>query len=292
MTGTRTSTSRPVARVVDAARQLEGEGFEVRRPFPSGALSMVDPFLLLDEMGPKDTGPGEAIGTGDHPHRGFETVTYMLDGEFEHRDSAGNHGTIRTGDVQWMTAGAGVVHSERPSAAFLERGGRMHGFQLWVNLPRADKMRAPRYQDLRAEDLPKVDADGVHATVIAGDAFGVHGPADTHVPIVYVHARLDAGATATIPTSPTANAFAYVFGGQGSVGRDRRPVRDGQAALFGPGDAIELRAAEHEPLEVLVLAGEPLHEPVVRYGPFVMNTKQEIIDAIDDFQQGRMGAIA
>jgi hypothetical protein len=168
----------------------------------------------------------------------------------------------------------------------------MHGFQLWVNLPRADKMHAPRYQDLRAEDLPKVDADGVHATVIAGDAFGVHGPADTHVPIVYVHARLDPGATATIPTSPTANAFAYVFGGQGAVGRDRRPVREGQAALFGPGDAIELRAAEHEPIEVLVLAGEPLHEPVVRYGPFVMNTKQEIIDAIEDFQQGRMGAIA
>jgi redox-sensitive bicupin YhaK (pirin superfamily) len=253
---------------------------------------MVDPFLLLDEMGPKDTGPGEAIGTGDHPHRGFETVTYMLDGEFEHRDSAGNHGTIRPGDVQWMTAGAGVVHSERPSAAFLERGGHMHGFQLWVNLPRADKMRAPRYQDLRAEDLPKFDADGVHATVIAGDAFGLHGPADTHVPILYVHVRLDPGAGATIPTAPNANAFAYVFGGQGVLGRDRRPVRDGQAAVFAPGDAIELRADAQEPLEALVLVGQPLHEPVVRYGPFVMNTKQEIVDAIEDFQQGRMGAIA
>ena len=285
------TASRPVLRVVDAPRQLEGEGFEVRRPFPSGALAMVDPFLLLDEMGPKDTAPGGAIGTGDHPHRGFETVTYMLDGEFEHRDSAGNHGVIRPGDVQWMTAGAGVVHSEKPSADFLARGGRMHGFQLWVNLPRADKLRAPRYQDLRAEDLPKVDRYGVHATVIAGDALGVHGPADTFVPIVYVHARLDAGASVSIPTEPDWNAFVYAIGGAGVVGRDRRPVRDGQAAVLGEGESIELRAGD-ESLEALVLAGRPLHEPVARYGPFVMNTKQEIIDAIEDFQAGRMGAIA
>jgi redox-sensitive bicupin YhaK (pirin superfamily) len=250
---------------------------------------MVDPFLLLDEMGPKDTEPGGAIGTGDHPHRGFETVTYMLDGEFEHRDSAGNHGTIRPGDVQWMTAGAGVVHSERPSDAFQARGGRMHGFQLWVNLPRADKMAAPRYQDLRAEDLPKVDRDGVHATVIAGDVLGVHGPADTHVPITYVHLQLDAGASVSLPVPANANAFVYAFGGQGTVGR--RDVRDGQAAVLGNGETIDVRAGD-EPFEVLVLAGEPLNEPVARYGPFVMNTKQEILDAIDDFQAGRMGQIA
>src|SRR4051794_4881370 len=194
MTETATSTtSRPVLRVVDAHRQLEGDGFEVRRPFPSGALPMVDPFLLLDEMGPVDHAPGEATGASDHPHRGFETVTYVLDGEMEHRDSAGNAGSISSGDVQWMTAGSGVVHSEKPSDAFLARGGRMHGFQLWVNLPRRDKMTAPRYQDLRAEVLPKVDHDGVHATVIAGDAFGVHGPAETRVPITYVHVRLDPG---------------------------------------------------------------------------------------------------
>jgi redox-sensitive bicupin YhaK (pirin superfamily) len=241
---------------------------------------MVDPFLLLDEMGPKDAAPGEAIGTGDHPHRGFETVTYMLDGEFEHRDSAGNSGTIRPGDVQWMTAGAGVVHSEKPSPAFLESGGRMHGFQLWVNLPRADKMKPPRYQDLRAEDLPKVDRDGVHATVIAGDAFDVHGPAATHVPITYVHLRLDAGATASVPTPPATNAFVYVFAGSGIVGLDQRPLHDGQAAVFGDGDTIDLRASD-EPFEVLLLSGQPLREPVARYGPFVMNTKDEIVEAFD-----------
>jgi quercetin 2,3-dioxygenase len=291
MTDTRATTSRPVQRVVDAPRQLEGEGFEVRRPFPTGALAMVDPFLLLDEMGPKDNAPGEAIGTGDHPHRGFETVTYMIDGEFEHRDSAGNHGVIRAGDVQWMTAGAGVIHSEKPSRPFLDRGGRMHGFQLWVNLPKSAKMTPPRYQDLRAEDLPKIDADGVHAVVIAGEAFGVHGPADTHVPIVYVHVRLDPGASAEIPTWTSWNAFVFGVSGSGNVGSDRRPVREGQAALFGAGDKIEVRAGD-EPFEVLVLAGQPLNEPVARYGPFVMNTKSEIIEAIDDFQSGRMGAIS
>jgi redox-sensitive bicupin YhaK (pirin superfamily) len=280
-----------VVRVVDAPRQLEGEGFEVRRPFPTGALAMVDPFLLLDEMGPKDNAPGEAIGTGDHPHRGFETVTYMLDGEFEHRDSAGNHGVIRAGDVQWMTAGAGVVHSEKPSRAFLDRGGRMHGFQLWVNLPKSAKMSPPRYQDLRAEDLPKVDRDGVHAVVIAGEALGVHGPADTHVPIVYVHLRLDPGATAEIPTWTSWNAFVFGVHGSGKVGSDQRPVREGQAAILGAGDTIAVRAGD-EPFEVLVLAGQPLNEPVARYGPFVMNTKSEIIEAIDDFQSGRMGAIS
>jgi redox-sensitive bicupin YhaK (pirin superfamily) len=290
MADTTTTTSRPVTRVVDAPRTLEGEGFEVRRPFPTGALSMVDPFLLLDEMGPKVNAPGEAIGTGDHPHRGFETVTYLIDGEMEHRDSAGNHGSIRSGDVQWMTAGSGVVHSERPSAAFLERGGPIHGFQLWVNLARADKMSAPRYQDLRSEDLPKVDRDGVHATVIAGNAFGVTGPADTRIPILYAHVRLDPGARAELPTSVTANAFVYTSGGAGSVGSDQRPVRDGQAALLGRGEKIELRAGD-EPFEVLVLAGEPLNEPVARYGPFVMNTKEEIVQAFDDFQNGRMGAI-
>jgi redox-sensitive bicupin YhaK (pirin superfamily) len=291
MTETTTHTSRPVLRVVDAHRQLEGDGFEVRRPFPSAALAMVDPFLLLDEMGPVVHAPGAAMGASDHPHRGFETVTYVLDGEMEHRDSAGNAGSISAGDVQWMTAGSGVVHSEKPSDAFLARGGRMHGFQLWVNLPRADKMTAPRYQDLRAGDLPKIERDGVRATVIAGDAFGVHGPADTHVPITYVHVHLDAGAATEVDVPKDASAFVYAFAGSGAVGVDRRLFAEGQAAVLGAGDVIELRASNGEPLDALVLAGEPLREPVVRYGPFVMNTKQEIIDAVDDFQAGRMGVI-
>jgi quercetin 2,3-dioxygenase len=286
-TATNSATSRPVLRVVNAPSFLEGEGFEVHRPFPTGALQMVDPFLLLDEMGPVDHAPGEAIGTGDHPHRGFETVTYVIDGEMEHRDSAGNHGSIRSGDVQWMTAGSGVIHSEKPSDAFLARGGRMHGFQLWVNLPRAEKMTPPRYQDLRAEDIPTVERDGVRATVIAGDAFGVHGPAQTDVPITYVHVRVEPGATARIEVPPAANAFVYAFGGAGSVGRERRALRKHEAAILAEGDVIEVHADGGEVFEALVLAGEPLREPVARYGPFVMNTKQEVIDAFDDYQSGR-----
>jgi redox-sensitive bicupin YhaK (pirin superfamily) len=286
-TATNSVTSRPVLRVVHAPTFLEGEGFEVHRPFPTGALPMVDPFLLLDEMGPVEHAPGEAIGTGDHPHRGFETVTYVIDGEMEHRDSAGNHGSIRSGDVQWMTAGSGVIHSEKPSDAFLARGGRMHGFQLWVNLPRADKMTAPRYQDLRAEEIPTVERNGVRATVIAGDAFGAHGPAQTHVPITYVHVRVEPGATARIDVPRTANAFVYAFGGAGSVGRDRRSLREREAAILAEGDVVEVNADAGQVFEALVLAGEPLREPVARYGPFVMNTKQEIVDAFDDYQSGR-----
>jgi redox-sensitive bicupin YhaK (pirin superfamily) len=286
-TTTNSATSRPVLRVVNAPSFLEGEGFEVHRPFPTGALQMVDPFLLLDEMGPVEHAPGEAIGTGDHPHRGFETVTYVIDGEMEHRDSAGNHGSIRSGDVQWMTAGSGVVHSEKPSDEFLARGGRMHGFQLWVNLPRADKMTAPRYQDLRAEDIPTVERDGVRATVIAGDTFGEHGPAQTHVPITYVHVRVQPGASARIEVPPTANAFVYAFDGAGSVGRDKRVLRQREAAILAEGDVIEVHADAGVVFEALVLAGEPLREPVARYGPFVMNTKQEIVDAFDDYQSGR-----
>jgi redox-sensitive bicupin YhaK (pirin superfamily) len=286
-TATNSATSRPVLRVVHAPSFLEGEGFEVHRPFPTGALQMVDPFLLLDEMGPVDHAPGEAIGTGDHPHRGFETVTYVIDGEMEHRDSAGNHGSIRSGDVQWMTAGSGVIHSEKQSDEFLARGGRMHGFQLWVNLPRADKMLPPRYQDLRAEDIPTVERDGVRATVIAGDALGVHGPAQTHVPITYVHLRVEPGASARIEVPSSANAFVYAFAGAGSVGRDRRPLREREAAILAEGELIDVYGDAGEVFEALVLAGEPLREPVARYGPFVMNTKQEIIDAFE-WAQGAM----
>jgi redox-sensitive bicupin YhaK (pirin superfamily) len=285
-----TATVRPVARVVEGIRTLEGAGFWVRRPFPTAALPMVDPFLLLDEMGPNEVAPGEGTGAPDHPHRGFETVTYLLEGEFEHRDSVGNHGVLRPGDVQWMTAGAGVVHSEMPSIGFQETGGTMHGFQLWVNLPRANKMRAPRYQDLRAADIPTVEIPGGSATVIAGEAFGVRGPADTHVPITYVHLRLGAGSSATLPVSPSANAFAWIFRGAGTTGRDQRAVTEGQAAIFGPGDAISLTAGG-DGVEALVLAGEPLNEPVVRYGPFVMNTKQEILDAFDAYERGDLGKI-
>ncbi|HEX5616625.1 MAG TPA: pirin family protein [Acidimicrobiia bacterium] len=286
-TGT-TARVRPIARVIEGVRTLEGGGFWVRRPFPTAIVSMIDPFLLLDEMGPNEVAPGEAVGAPDHPHRGFETVTYLLEGESEHRDSAGNHGVMRPGDVQWMTAGAGVVHSEMPSRGLQESGGRMHGFQLWVNLPAAHKMQAPRYQDLRAEAIPRVAIPGGTATVIAGDAFGVHGPADTHVPITYVHLRLDPGATASVPVGETANAFTWVF--RGSLRADGSEIGAGNAVVYGAGDEVALVAGP-EGLEALLLAGEPLREPVVRYGPFVMNTKAEIAQAFEDYESGAMGRI-
>jgi redox-sensitive bicupin YhaK (pirin superfamily) len=286
-----TSTIRPVSAVVDAIETLEGGGFLVHRPFPTATLDMIDPFLLLDEMGPTEVVPGQAVGAPDHPHRGFETVTYMLEGEFEHRDSAGNHGVINRGDVQWMTAGSGVVHSEMPGARIQREGGKSHGLQLWVNLPRAAKMTPPRYQDLRAADFPTVEREGVTAKVIAGEALGVVGPANTHVPILYVHAHVDAGATLDIEVPPDSNAFAYVLEGTGEFGADARPATRAQLVRFGPsGNAVRVRGG-NDALEVIVLAGQPLREPVVRYGPFVMNTKAEIVEAFDDYESGRMGQI-
>ncbi|HEY5011811.1 MAG TPA: pirin family protein [Acidimicrobiia bacterium] len=290
---------RPVSAIVDAIETLEGGGFLVHRPFPTTSLDMIDPFLLLDEMGPTEVAPGEAIGAPDHPHRGFETVTYMLEGEVEHRDSAGNHGIIGTGDVQWMTAGAGVVHSEMPGTRLQREGGRSHGLQLWVNLPRAAKMTPPRYQDLRAADIPTVERDGVSLKVIAGTALGVVGPANTHVPILYVHARIDEGATLDLEVPSDEHAFAYVLSGSGEFGRDARVAGRAQLVRFGPGapgaaggaaDGVRIRGGVGG-LEVVVLAGRPLREPVVRYGPFVMNTKAEIVTAFDDYRSGRMGQI-
>jgi quercetin 2,3-dioxygenase len=282
---------RPVTAVVDAIETLEGGGFLVHRPFPTATLDMVDPFLLLDEMGPTEVAPGEGIGAPDHPHRGFETVTYMLEGEFEHRDSAGNHGVIHTGDVQWMTAGSGVVHSEMPGAVLQRDGGRSHGLQLWVNLPRAAKMTEPRYQDLRSADIPTVVGDGFEAKVIAGEALGVVGPASTHVPIVYVHARVGDGATLDLAVPSDANAFAYVLSGSGEFGPAGRAGTRSQLVVFrSGGDGIRIRGGAGG-LDVIVLAGRPLREPVVRYGPFVMNTKAEIVEAFDDYQSGKMGRI-
>jgi redox-sensitive bicupin YhaK (pirin superfamily) len=284
---------RSVARIVDGLRTLEGEGFAVRRPFPTPTLDHVDPFLLLDEMGPADLGPGEAKGAPDHPHRGFETVTYMLHGRLEHRDSAGNAGSLGPGDVQWMTAGAGVVHSEMPAAAFQRTGGRMHGFQLWVNLPRRDKMMAPRYQDVPAARIPVVrSAEGVTVKVIAGEALGARAVIDTRTPIMYLHFTLAPGARVVQPVPHDWNAFAYVFDGRGLAGKDDRLVNDGQAAIFatdGEGVALAAPASAQVPLEVLLVAGLPLREPVARYGPFVMNTREEIVQAVEDFRGGRLG---
>lgn len=283
---------REPARVVTAHRQREGAGFIVRRPFPTQGLELVDPFLLLDEMGPIDYGPGEAVGAPDHPHRGFETITYMLDGQFEHEDSAGHKGVLRPGDVQWMTAGAGIVHSEMPSREIREKGGRVHGFQIWVNLPAKLKMTRPRYQEVSGGKIPQAaSADGrARVRVVAGEALGAHAVIDTYIPIVYQDWTLDAGADVTVAVPSEQQSLAYVFQGSALVGNEGKEIRDGQLALFGAGEAVRLRGAAGGG-RLLLLAGVPTREPVARYGPFVMNTQDEIMQAVRDYQSGRMGEI-
>jgi len=288
---------RSVSEVVTAHRQLEGGGFPVRRPFPTAGRDMVDPFLLLDEMGPVDWGPGEAIGAPDHPHRGFETVTYVLEGRMEHRDSGGHHGVIGPGDVQWMTAGAGVVHSELPEESFLRTGGRMHGFQLWVNLPARDKMMRPRYQDVPSSAIPVAGTDDgkVRVRVIAGEALGQSAVIDTRIPITYLHFTLEPGGSVVSTVGSGHAVFAHVFRGIGTFGEDGREGREGQMVVFDRrGDAVSIAcdAGADGPLDLLLIGGEPIDEPVARYGPFVMNTPQEIQQAFVDFRSGRMGRIA
>ena len=291
-----TGKGRTVAGVVTGIETLEGAGFLVRRPFPTASFSDFDPFLLLDEMGPMDVGSGEAKGAPDHPHRGFETVTYLLSGEMEHRDSSGHAGRLTPGDVQWMTAGAGVVHSEMPSREFLRTGGRLHGFQLWVNLPQRDKMMKPRYQEIPGSRIPQAtSADGrVTVNVIAGEAMGEKAVIETRTPIMYLHYRIAPGGVATQPVPDGFNTFAYVVDGAGLFGADRERAGDGQMVLFAQdGDEVRIENPADAPatLDVLLIGGVPLHEPIARYGPFVMNTKAEIYQAIEDYREGRMGAI-
>jgi redox-sensitive bicupin YhaK (pirin superfamily) len=281
---------------VNSIDTFEGAGFRVQRPFPTPRFSEFDPFLLLDEMGPMDVAPGEAKGAPDHPHRGFETVTYMLSGEMQHKDSRGHAGQLRPGDVQWMTAGAGVVHSEMPSSEFQRTGGRMHGFQLWVNLPQREKMTKPRYQEIPRANIPHaVSEDGlVTVRVIAGEAMGQHAVIETHTPIVYLHYTIEPGGVVTQPVPAEYNAFAYLVEGAGLFGSASERANDGQMVMFAQdGEVIRIEnpADAQTRLEVLLIAGVPLNEPVARYGPFVMNTEREIRQAFEDFARGRMGAI-
>lgn len=275
---------------------LEGAGFRVQRAFPTPQFAGLDPFLLLDEMGPSVHGPGEAKGAPDHPHRGFETVTYVLDGEFEHHDSHGNSGKLRPGDVQWMTAGGGVVHSEMPSERLIRDGGRLHGFQLWVNLPKKDKMIRPRYQDTPSDKIPELTTDEgrVWVKVIAGKALGKEAVIDTRTPILYFHVRVRPGGKTDLPIPEDHNAFVYVIDGKGKFGADAAELRDAQAGLLTEDDDhvhIEVDEEADEPLDILVIGGVPLREPIARWGPFVMSDHDEIRQAVADFQAGRFGEI-
>jgi len=287
-------TPRPVQSIVVAQASFEGAGFPVHRPFPQpGAdLGATDPFLMLDEMGPIHYGPGEAVGAPDHPHRGFETVTYLFDGEMEHRDSTGGGGLLRGGDTQWMTAGAGLVHSEEPTAAMLRDGGLMHGVQLWVNLPRADKLTPPRYQDLNGEKLTLArSADGTALVrLIAGEIGGQSGPGSTHTPIVYAHATIEAGGKLSVAWLADYNALVYVLRGRVRVADDSRSVGEHSLAVLGrDGEAVVIEADESA--DVILLGGRPLREPVAWYGPFVMNTKSEIVESLELFERGELGSI-
>src|SRR3954464_6605363 len=289
---------RPVRNVVIAPHGLEGDGFPVHRAFAGVALADLDPFVHMDQMGEVEYAPGEPKGTPWHPHRGFETVTYIMDGIFEHQDSNGGGGVITNGDTQWMTAGAGILHIERPPEHLVASGGLFHGIQLWVTLPRAQKWAEPRYQDLRADEsvlLASPDA-GAFLRVIAGDVAGQRGPGSTYTPMAMVHATIAPGATLDLPWRPDFNALVYVLSGAGSVGIDAHPVRTGQLAVFGPGDTVTINGAVQQEsrtpaLDVVILGGQPIREPIAMYGPFVMNTRQEVMDAFTDYQAGRLGSI-
>ena len=288
---------RQVISVTTAPSGLEGEGFPVRRAFAGVPQALLDPFVHMDQMGEVEYQPGEPKGTPWHPHRGFETVTYMIDGTFQHQDSNGGGGLISDGDTQWMTAGAGILHIETPPERLVASGGLFHGIQLWVNLPSALKWSPPRYQDIRGGQVALLtSSDGASLLrVIAGELGGNQGPGITHTPIAMVHLTVQPGSLVRIPWREDFNALAYVLAGEGVAG-STAPVRSGQLAVFGPGRSISLAASNeqegrHPALEVLVLGGRPIREPVAWYGPFVMNTEQELRQAFADYRAGRLGQI-
>jgi redox-sensitive bicupin YhaK (pirin superfamily) len=302
---------RPVVSVTTAPHGFEGEGFPVRRAFAGVDLRALDPFVHMDQMGEVEYAPGEPKGTAWHPHRGFETVTYIIDGEMAHQDSHGGGGLIGGGDTQWMTAGQGILHIETPPEYLVASGGLFHGIQLWVNLPKAEKFAAPRYQDITSSKVALLSSPdgGALVRVIAGEVGGHRGPGSTYTPITLIHATLAPGAELTLPWRRDFNALAYALGGAGWVGAGAgsaaagnadgvaaRPLAAGQLAVYGPGDALTIAADRRQDqrvtgLDVFILGGRPIREPVAMYGPFVMNTKAELVQAFEDFQAGRLGTI-
>jgi redox-sensitive bicupin YhaK (pirin superfamily) len=292
------AVERPIKQVSTGPHGFEGEGFPVVRAFAGVPLADLDPFVHMDQMGEVDYAPLEPKGTPWHPHRGFETVTYMIDGTFQHQDSHGGGGLINDGATQWMTAGSGILHIETPPEELVMSGGLFHGVQLWVNLPAADKFAAPRYQAIEGADstlLSSADG-GALVRIIAGEIDGHRGPGSTHTPITVAHATVSPGAQLSLPWNPAYNALVYVLSGNGRAGVEGRPVTGGQLVVFGPGDRITMRAADSQDsnkpaLELYVLGGRPIREPVAMYGPFVMNTQDQLQQAVADYQAGRLGVI-
>lgn len=288
-------TERPVRSVTAGPRGYEGLGFPVVRAFAGVGTAALDPFIHMDQMGEVQYEPGEPRGTDWHPHRGFETVTYMLDGKFAHQDSHGGGGLIADGATQWMTAGAGILHIETPPAEMVASGGLFHGIQLWVNLPKRDKFAAPRYQAIEGADVKLLSTEdgGALIRLIAGGIDGHRGPGVTHTPITMAHATVETGARLNLAWRRDFNALVYVLSGQGSVGPVGHPVKQGQLAVLGPGDRITVAAdpRRKQALDVLLLGGRPIREPVFHYGPFVMNTRAEVIETLEDYQAGKFGSI-
>lgn len=289
---------RLVKSVTDAPMGYEGEGFPVHRAFAGVSKADIDPFIHMDQMGEVEYAPGEPKGTPWHPHRGFETFTYLIDGEFIHQDSHGGGGTILDGGTQYMTAGDGILHIETPPEHLVVSGGLFHGFQLWINLPASKKRIAPQYQDLQGDKVTMITtADGgALIRLLAGDLAGYAGPGISHTPLVVAHATIAPGASMTLPWRTDFNALVYVMSGEGAVGALAQPIRSGQLAVLVGGETIQVQAnlgqdSRSPNLEVILLGGVPLREPVTQHGPFVMNTKAEIIEAFEDYQKGRFGQI-
>jgi quercetin 2,3-dioxygenase len=287
-------TERPVRSITTGPRGYEGEGFPVVRAFAGVSAAALDPFVHMDQMGEVDYEPGEPRGTDWHPHRGFETVTYMIDGKFAHQDSHGGGGLITDGATQWMTAGSGILHIETPPAELVESGGLFHGIQLWVNLPRKDKFAPPRYQAIEGTDARLLSSDdgGALLRIITGEIDGHRGPGVTHTPITLAHATIQAGAWLNIPWRRDFNALVYVLSGDGYLGPEAHPIHPGELGVLGPGDRITVAARRSQGvLDVLILGGRPIREPVFHYGPFVMNSKAELIEALEDYQAGKFGQV-
>jgi redox-sensitive bicupin YhaK (pirin superfamily) len=290
------SSSRSISQIIKSETTQDGEGVTLNRSFPNNLLSEFDPFLLLDEIGPTDLIPGKQKGFPDHPHRGFETVTYLLEGKFEHKDSQGHTGIINSGDVQWMTAGSGVIHSELPEKEFSKYGGKLHGFQLWVNLPKSNKMMKPRYQEIPRSKIPTVTTEdgNVIVKLIAGESLGSKAVVDTITPIMYMHFKLESGSSIVQPIPKEYNVFAYIIKGKGIVERknNNKIIERGNLVIFDKyGKEVYIKAVKDSkiPLELLLIGGIPIREPIARYGPFVMNTQQEIYEAIEDYRNGQLG---
>jgi len=279
---------RSALRVIDSHHAEPAPELRVLRPFPGPDLDYASPFLMLDHFGPERIRPGDEGGLNPHPHRGFETVTFLFQGAMEHHDSSGGHGHLRAGGVQWMTAGSGIVHAEYREKEFVRTGGVLAGVQLWVNLPRKFKMEAPHYQDLPAEKFAIAKFPGSEARMVASELLGARGPAETYTPIIAAHVKLEAGASVELPVPASFNAYVYAVRGSGRTSTVAF-AKNQLVEYRSDGGSVQVTASEA--LDFLLLAGEPIDEPVVSWGPFVMNTREEILKARDDYLAGRMGRL-